>query len=427
MKKQIYFFFLISNQILCQSTIIGSQNWMVNNLDVSVFRNGDSLMNAESAESWKFAGENKIPAWCYTGGGGAYCGKLYNWYAVNDPRGIAPHGYHVPTAKDWQILIDYLGEGQAGEKMKNIADWPIDSSEIYAQCENCSIWSLEYRRKNICSICNNTQVVPVPLDVYADNYDNSIGFNAMPCGSRGSDGVFGGIGEYGLWWSSTMGKNGEAMHVFLPYNFDYLGRSFCDGSVGFSVRCLQDVFNETEKELVRIDYELPVGSVIVEGYNQMENKIEYDFDQDQIEDLVLELIDADGNDQVFFFLSTLWIEEQRYLTFPCEFMSTEIKLSNGELEIILNENRAGSKYCFKYFPELANMRLIYFVTEYIGDAYDYNAGASYKFFDLLSGEFFDLLSGELHENEMSGRVKNIPIITLSNFEEYSEFLYNIRF
>lgn len=73
---------------------IGEQIWMTANLDVSHFRNGDSIKEAKSIEDWINAGQNFEPAWCYFNNDpkNSKYGKLYNLYAVSDPRGIAPNG-----------------------------------------------------------------------------------------------------------------------------------------------------------------------------------------------------------------------------------------------------------------------------------------------------------------------------------------------
>lgn len=90
---------------------IGSQVWMTRNLEETRFRNGDRIPQAQSDEEWQEAGFNKKPAWCYyidyTDSGPKQVvnrGKLYNSYAVNDPRGLAPEGWHIPTENEWEIL-----------------------------------------------------------------------------------------------------------------------------------------------------------------------------------------------------------------------------------------------------------------------------------------------------------------------------------
>jgi len=91
---------------------IGEQVWMAENLNVSTFRNGDPIPQARTQEEWKKAGENKQAAWCYydnNPANGKKYGKLYNYYATSDPRGLAPNGWHIPTDSEWKTLIKYLG------------------------------------------------------------------------------------------------------------------------------------------------------------------------------------------------------------------------------------------------------------------------------------------------------------------------------
>jgi uncharacterized protein (TIGR02145 family) len=80
---------------------IGTQTWTTKNLDVSNYRNGDVILLVQDAKQW----ENlKTGAWCYYDNklsNGEKYGKLYNWYAVNDARGLAPDGYHVPSDNEW--------------------------------------------------------------------------------------------------------------------------------------------------------------------------------------------------------------------------------------------------------------------------------------------------------------------------------------
>jgi len=83
------------------SVQIGGQEWMAGNLDVGTFLNGDSINLVQEGREWEHCARNAIPAMCwYTGhedDGGTDFGALYNWYAVDDSRGLAPAGWHVPT------------------------------------------------------------------------------------------------------------------------------------------------------------------------------------------------------------------------------------------------------------------------------------------------------------------------------------------
>ena len=100
---------------------------MSKNLDVNRFRNGDPIRHAKTVEEWENAANNKQPAWCYYDNdpsNGEKYGKLYNWYAVRDSRGLAPKGFHIPTDDEWEILTTFLGGNDvAGIKMKKKIGW----------------------------------------------------------------------------------------------------------------------------------------------------------------------------------------------------------------------------------------------------------------------------------------------------------------
>ena len=105
---------------------IGNQVWSATNTDVLTFRNGDTIPHARSAGEWEKAGQEGTPAWCYyqsdTGEVRNY-GRMYNWFAVNDERGLAPVGWHVATQDDWITLEDFLGKDNAGVLFRNDSVW----------------------------------------------------------------------------------------------------------------------------------------------------------------------------------------------------------------------------------------------------------------------------------------------------------------
>jgi uncharacterized protein (TIGR02145 family) len=179
--------------------IIGNQIWMTKNLNVDKFRNGDPIPEAKTDEEWENAGEDKQPAWCYYNNdpaNGEKFGKLYNWYAVNDPRGLAPEGWHIPSDAEWTQLTGYLGgESVAGTKMKSSSDWGKDG-----------------------------------------NGTNESGFSGLPGGYRG----FNDFGLYGYWWSSTESGTNYAWYRYLVYGNGSVSRTNFGKEGGFSVRCLRD-------------------------------------------------------------------------------------------------------------------------------------------------------------------------------------------
>ncbi|NBV92468.1 MAG: hypothetical protein EBR91_09900 [Flavobacteriia bacterium] len=185
------------------SVTIGKQVWMTKNLEVDEFRNGDPIPQAKSAAQWVKAGENHQPAWCYYKNNpknGKKYGKLYNWYAVSDPRGLAPKGYHIPTDAEWTVLTDYLGgESSADKKMKSASGW----------FEN-------------------------------GNGTNSSGFSGLPGGYCSYDGTFYSIGKLGYWWSATEFATCLAWLRYLYYNDDNVYRDNYSKDIGLSVRCLEN-------------------------------------------------------------------------------------------------------------------------------------------------------------------------------------------
>lgn len=91
---------------------IGNHVWMLMNLNVSVFSNGDSIPEIKDSAEWVKAGEKGKPAWCYYDNDpehGKKHGKLYNWFAVNDSRGLAPEGWHVPSKDEFDAVITNCG------------------------------------------------------------------------------------------------------------------------------------------------------------------------------------------------------------------------------------------------------------------------------------------------------------------------------
>ena len=192
--------------VLSQDITIGTQTWTSKNLDVSTFRNGEAIPEAKNRKQWAKAGDNKTAVFCYyeyDSKNGKVYGKLYNWYAVNDPRGLAPKGYHIPSDAEWTILTNFLGgEDLAGEKLKSKQGWKKNGKK-------------------------------------SGNGNNSSGFNALPGGGN-NYGDFLNITDYGGWWSSSEGNAYDAWHRAMYYFNTKVTRTIYYKKVGYSVRCLRD-------------------------------------------------------------------------------------------------------------------------------------------------------------------------------------------
>lgn len=195
-------FLAFANLLNAQIVTIGSQVWTTKNLNVITFRNGDTIPEAKTAEEWLKAGKNKQPAWCYYNNAPSNWsrhGKIYNWYAVNDKRGLAPAGFHIPTDAEWTTLVDYLGV-DADKKMKSTYGWDNIGSG-----------------------------------------NNSSGFLGFPGGYRSSyDGSFGGIGDSGFWWSATEHEVNYAWTRWLNCCNGKVIRGNTGKNGGNYVRCIKD-------------------------------------------------------------------------------------------------------------------------------------------------------------------------------------------
>jgi len=224
----------------CPTVVMGNgQEWMAENLSVFNFRNGDPIPVVKTEEAWKKAGENREPACCYYENNAKYgktYGVLYNWYAVNDPRGLAPEGWHVPTAEEWTTLDSHLGDYKtAGTKMKSSSGWK--SYEGEAECANCKSWTPEQKAGQTCNVCKDSHKSKAQI---TGNGTNLSGFSGLPGGYRKGNGTFDYIGYYGRWWSSTKYDASDAWSRYLLYNDGYVNGANTSSTLGFSVRCLRD-------------------------------------------------------------------------------------------------------------------------------------------------------------------------------------------
>jgi uncharacterized protein (TIGR02145 family) len=180
---------------------IGKQWWMVENLKVTHYHNGDVIHKVTEDTIW------------FNLTAGAYCeyensdtaaiyGLLYNWYAVDDKRIIAPPGWHVPNKTEWLILVEYLGGfAVAGGKMK-------EKGTVH--------W-------------NNPNI----------GATNESGFSALPAGTRFYD-CYCSIGEDARFWSSYMESGNGDWAMYLHRGISEAQYSFYNKWMGLSIRCIRD-------------------------------------------------------------------------------------------------------------------------------------------------------------------------------------------
>ena len=186
-----------------ENIVIGTQTWALRNLDVTTYRNGDPIPEVTDIIQW---GSLTTGAWCWYANDSNYgptYGKLYNWYAVNDPRGLAPIGYHVPSDAEWLTLVNYVGGlSTAGGALKSVPLWNAPNTGA----------------------------------------TNSSGFTCLAGGSRaGSGAPFNPVGSISAHWTSTLllpSNNGRFYGMFT--DDATVSRSSTTRTSGLSVRVIKD-------------------------------------------------------------------------------------------------------------------------------------------------------------------------------------------
>ena len=179
---------------------IGEQSWMTENLDVDRFRNGELIPEAKTNEEWENAGKESKPVWCLfenNYANGKKYGKYYNWYAVNDKRGLAPKGWHIPTKTEFEKLKVTINND--GNVLKALGQ----------------------------GIENGAGT-------------NTSGFSALLAGYRDQNGIFHNFGTANCFWSSTDSDSNRVVTLFLGYTNNGTGLGLDYKEFGFSVRCLKD-------------------------------------------------------------------------------------------------------------------------------------------------------------------------------------------
>jgi uncharacterized protein (TIGR02145 family) len=182
------------------SVVIGTQEWLSQNLKTSKYCNGDPLVTDLFSISWQ---SSSVGAWAYYNDDPTMndtFGKLYNFYAVTDTRGVCPCGWHVPTTIEWNTLTEFLGGSSAsGGTLKSTTGWNAPNTGA----------------------------------------TNSSGFGGKGGGYRLSNGNYSQQNVYGYFWTkNTFGSEG----VYRRLNFDSVSvpSLFYSKRGGLSVRCLKD-------------------------------------------------------------------------------------------------------------------------------------------------------------------------------------------
>ena len=182
---------------------IGTQRWLKQNLNVTHYRNGNTIPNVTNNTTWSNLTTGAYSDYNNTPDNSTTYGRLYNWYTVVDSRNLCPTGWHVPSDAEWTTLTDYLGgESIAGGKL-------IEPGTTHWQSPNTGA-------------------------------TNVTGFTALPAGFHSGGGTYAYIGIEGIWWSSTEYNASSVWdRAMISGHINvYIGSD--NKTFGESVRCLKD-------------------------------------------------------------------------------------------------------------------------------------------------------------------------------------------
>jgi uncharacterized protein (TIGR02145 family) len=197
---------------------IGNQVWMAENLKVTNYRNGDAIPNVTDDSEWASLSTGAYCNYDNNEQNAATLGRLYNWYAVNDSRKIAPKGWHVPTDEEWKQLEMVLGMSQS--EADKIGWRGTDEGGKLKETG-----TLHWKDPNI-------------------GATNESGFSALQAFFRFKNGDFSyrvsGSNEFTYFWSSTESDTSNAFYRYLINDQMIIGRDDGDKHFGFSIRCVKD-------------------------------------------------------------------------------------------------------------------------------------------------------------------------------------------
>ena len=199
-----------------ETVILGEQLWMAENLKTTHYQNGDDIPHVIDTSDWDALST------------GAYCeyennpinsdiyGRLYNWYTIDDSRGVCPEGFHVPSDDEIKQLEMFLGMSQ--QEANGVSFRGTDEGSQLAG--RADLW-------NDGDLENNPAF-------------DSAGFVAIPGGARiGGNINFIDMGIWGDYWSSTTQDWGAWVRNFAYYN-SASHRQICDKHYGMAIRCVSD-------------------------------------------------------------------------------------------------------------------------------------------------------------------------------------------
>lgn len=215
------------------TVVIGEQEWMAENLRTTRYANGDSISYYKRNDTIDFYGttgyytiyphHNVYKIDSEKEMSGVY-GNLYDWYAVNDNRGLCPDGWKVPTDADWEQLTDYLVKNYEDITPTNVGNALKSRRQIDSPLEGDFSTSRHPRWTN-----------------HHNHYGtNDFGFSALPTGIYVIDSTFGTLGINGHWWTATEDLPIDACLRVIYYDYGGVDRFCFYKFAHLPVRCIKD-------------------------------------------------------------------------------------------------------------------------------------------------------------------------------------------
>lgn len=217
------------------TVIIGDHEWMAENLRVTRYRNGDPVSTGLSNIEWANTTDGAYAIYPHDDipniGSpqemvSAY-GKLYNWYAVDDPRGLCPEGWRVPGAEEWTELVSFIESKGFPNEWNN----PVSTGNALKSCRKIN--------SPFGADCNTFQH-PRWNSYYTHHGFDEFGFAALPAGLRYPDGVSGNIGNYSTWWTSDEEMSIRALSMSIFHTSSLLYKYISLKKCGYSIRCVRE-------------------------------------------------------------------------------------------------------------------------------------------------------------------------------------------
>jgi uncharacterized protein (TIGR02145 family) len=217
------------------TVMIGEQCWMAENLKTTKYRNGDAIARPATETTWRAATSGAYAVYRDNDVRKDQYGLLYNWYAVDDDRGLCPTGWRVPTHDEWTDLERVICTSETCA-----SDFPYDNSTFSwgGTNEGNKLKSCRQTNSPLGGECATSQH-PYWVQHATQYGTDEFCFGGLPGGARSDPGFFG-LLDTAHWWSSSSFSDEHAWGRYLYESNGGVGRYWFVKHDGMSVRCIKE-------------------------------------------------------------------------------------------------------------------------------------------------------------------------------------------